>query len=85
MPLNDNKLLYVHHCKISKEIWDSLEMIYGVSSSIKQKEINICEEDVTFKCLSNFRSISNYVGNCMTNKYLRAKNWKFIQSLNQII
>lgn len=35
MSLDDIKFLYVYNFKTAKEMWDTLEMIYGVSSSIK--------------------------------------------------
>lgn len=35
MSLDDSKFYGVHHCKNAKEMWDTLDMIYGVSLSIK--------------------------------------------------
>lgn len=40
MYLDDSEILYVYNCKIAKEIWDNLEMIYEISPSIEQKEMN---------------------------------------------
>lgn len=38
--LDDIKLYHVHLFKTSKEMWYTLEMIYGVSPSIEQKKMN---------------------------------------------
>lgn len=38
MSLNDSKVLYVYNCKSSEEIWDTLKIIYGVSSSVEQEK-----------------------------------------------
>lgn len=84
MSLDDSKFNYVHHCKISKEMWDTLKMIYEALPSIKQEEINTRDEedkDITLKYFSKLRNIGKYVGNCITNKYLRVKNWKFNPTL----
>lgn len=40
MSLYDSKLHYVHHCQTSKEMWDTLKMIYGFSPSIKHEKMN---------------------------------------------
>lgn len=37
---NDNQFLYDHNFKSTKEMWDTLEMIYGVSPCIKQDKMN---------------------------------------------
>lgn len=54
-------------------------MIYGVSSSIKQEEMNIRgkeDEDIIHQRFPNFRIARNYIGPFVTNQYLRIKNWK---------
>lgn len=53
MTLDDSKLCYTHRCKTSKEIWDTLEMIYVVLPSNKQEEMNIRVEedgDIIYQC-----------------------------------
>lgn len=40
MSLDDIKLYYVHRCKTSKKIQDTLEMIYGALPSIEQAKMN---------------------------------------------
>lgn len=79
MCLDGSNLYYGHCFKITKETWDTLEMIYGVLPSIKQEKMKMWgkEKVTTFGCFSNFRNIENYVGNCITNKYLRIKSFKF--------
>lgn len=55
-------------------------MIYRVSSIIKQENMNTqgeVDEVTNHECFSKFRNIGNHVVNCITNKYLRIKNWKF--------
>lgn len=59
MSLNDSKFHYVYRCQTTKEIWDSLEMIYRVSPSIKQEKMNTRgkeEENKTLKCFSKLRN-----------------------------
>lgn len=54
------------------------------SSSIEQEKINKRgekDENTNPKCFSKFRNIGNYVGNCITNKYIRVNNWKFNPTL----
>lgn len=41
MTLDDSKLLHIYNCNTVKEIWDTLEMLHGVSPSIEQEEMNI--------------------------------------------
>lgn len=41
MNLDDSKLFYILNCKTDKEVWDTLEMMYRVSLSIDQKEMNL--------------------------------------------
>lgn len=70
----------VHHFQTAKKMWDTLKMIYGVSLSIKQEKMNTWGEedkDTTRKCFSKIGNIGKYVGNCITNKYPRFKNYKF--------
>lgn len=38
--LDDSKLFYVYNFKTAKEMWDTIEMIYRVSSSFEQEEMN---------------------------------------------
>lgn len=40
MSLDENKILYDLNCNSAKKMWDNLEMIYGVSSSIEQECLN---------------------------------------------
>lgn len=40
MTLDDRKLLYVYRYKTTKEMWDTLEMTYELSPSIKLELIN---------------------------------------------
>lgn len=59
-------------------MWDTLEMIYGVSLSIKQGRMNTSgEKDECFihKCFSKFINVGNNIRTFVTNKYLRVKNW----------
>lgn len=54
-------------------------MVYGVSSSIEQDEMNIQvkeDEGLFHKYSSNFRNVRKFIGTFVTNKYLRIKNWK---------
>lgn len=65
MPLDESKLIYVHNCKIAEEMWDTLEMIYEVSSGIEQEEMNTWGEEneyITHKYFSKFRNIRDYIG-----------------------
>lgn len=76
----DIKFHYIHHCQTSKEIWDTLEMIYGTSLSIEQENMNIRggeDKNTTLGYFSNFRIIGNYI----TNKYIRVNNWNFNPTL----
>lgn len=76
--LNENQFLYILKCNSAKEMWDTLEMIYGLSPSIKQNGMNTRdEEDECFfhKCFSNFKNIWRYVRTFVSNKYIRVKNW----------
>lgn len=36
MSLDDINLIYVYNCKTAKEIWNTFEMIYGVSPNIER-------------------------------------------------
>lgn len=38
MSVDDGIIFYVH-CKIAKEMWYIIEIIYGVSPSVKQEEL----------------------------------------------
>lgn len=79
MTLYYRKFHYVHPYNTAKKSWDTLKMIYGVSPSIKQEKMNTRgekDEDTNHKCFSKFRNIRNYLGNFITNKYLRI-SWKF--------
>lgn len=74
MSLDDSHFIYVYNCKTAKEIWDTLEMIYGISPSIEQEEMNTgskANEDITHKYFSKFRNIRNYISTFFTNQYLR--------------
>lgn len=78
MSLDDSQFLYNYNCKIAKEMWDTLKMIYGVSPSVKQEQMNTRgEEDEYFihKCFFKFRYVRNGIRMYVTNKYLRVKNW----------
>lgn len=58
-------------------MWDTLEMIYGVSQSIKQEEMNTRgeeDESITHQCSTKFRISRNYIGTFITNQYLRVKS-----------
>lgn len=58
--LYDSIFFNVHDCKTAKEIWDTLEMIYGASPSIEHEEINRRGEEVedtTFKPFSNLKML----------------------------
>ena len=57
MTLDDSKLLYIYNCKTTKEIWDTLEMIYGVSPSIEQEEMNIRGKKDEDNILNSFESL----------------------------
>lgn len=59
---------------------DTLEMMYGVSPSIQQEEMNtqVAEDkDTTFRCFLKFRNFKNYIGTFVTNQCLRVKNCTF--------
>lgn len=81
MPLNEIQFMYVLNCNSTKEIQDTLEMIYGVFSSIEQKRVNIRDEKLDeYECYfhiwcSNFRNLGSYVRIFVSNEYLRVKNW----------
>lgn len=52
-------------------------MIYGVSPSVQQKEMNTQDEEdeeVTLKRFSKLRNIRNYIRRFLTNQCLRVKN-----------
>lgn len=58
-------------------MWDTLEMIYGVSPNIEQEWMNTQgEEDEFFiyKCFYKFINVRNNIIKFITNKYLRVKN-----------
>lgn len=55
MCLDDSKFSYVHHSKIAKEMWDTLAMIYGVSPSIEQEEINTRGEEIKMSLSNGFK------------------------------
>lgn len=77
MSLYDSKFYYVHKCNTAKKIWDTFEMIYGISLRIEQEKMNTRDEeddDTTFKHFSKFRNIRSYIGTFITNQYLRVKN-----------
>lgn len=74
---------YVHICKTAKKMWDALKLIYRDFSSIKQEKMNTWDND-NLGCFSKFTSIRKFVGNCVTNKNLRIKNWKFNPTLKSI-
>lgn len=40
MSLIENQFFYVLRCNSAKEMWDTLEMINGVSPSIEQERMN---------------------------------------------
>lgn len=40
MSLDDIKLYDVRHCKPAKEMWDTREVIYIISPSIKREKMN---------------------------------------------
>ena len=80
MFLNNTISHYVHICKTSKEMWDTLKLIYGDSPSIKQEKMNTGKED-DIGCFSNCTSIGKFAGNCVTNKYFKIKNYKFNPTL----
>lgn len=66
MTLDDIELLYIYNYKTAKEIWNTLEMIYGVSPSIDQEKINIQYEEgegLFHMCTVNFRNVKNYIVN----------------------
>lgn len=63
---------------------DTLELIYRVSSSIKQEEINTWGKEVETpdecECYphiwcSTFINLGSHVRSLVANKYLRVKNW----------
>ena len=64
-------------------MWDTFEMIYGVSSKYRTREDEHTRQrkNTTFNYFSKLRNIGKYVGNCITNKYLIVKNWKFNPTL----
>lgn len=77
MSLDDNNLLYIYDCNSTKEIWDNLNMIYGVSWSIEQEQMNTHSEEKCFghKCFSKFSKVKNYIGILFTNQYIIVMNW----------
>lgn len=79
MSLYDSKILYVYNCKTAKEMWDNLEIIYGVSPKVKQEEMNTPgdnDEGIIHQWFLSFRIERNYIGLFSTNQYLRVKNLK---------
>lgn len=38
--LDDNQLFYVHNCNFAKEMWNTPEMIYGISPNIELQRMN---------------------------------------------
>lgn len=60
MYLDDNQFFYVHKCKSTKKMWNTVEMIYEVSPSVEQERMNTRgEEDDCFihKFLSKFKNV----------------------------
>lgn len=46
------------------------------------------DNDTIHRCFSKFRYIGNFVGNCITNKCIIIKNWKFnpiLKSVDEIL
>lgn len=79
MSLGDIKFYYVHQLNSAKEMWDTLEMIHGVSSSIEQEDMNTrgeYDEDVNLKCFLKNRNVRIYIGTFITNQCLRVKDRK---------
>lgn len=77
--LDDGELLYVYNCNTVKERWDTLEMICGVSPSIKQEEMNTWGKEIEglfHKFFWNLRNFRSYIRTFVSNKYIRIKNWK---------
>lgn len=65
-------------------MWDTLEMIYRGLPNIEQEKMNTQgkeDEDTNLGCFSKCSKIGNYVGNHITNKFLRVKNWNFNPTL----
>lgn len=76
--LEENQFFYVHTCNSAKEMCDTYEMIYGVSSSIKQERMNTRDDEDEFffhKSFSILRKFSNNIKTLVAKKYLKIKNW----------
>lgn len=85
--LDDSKLYDFLHGKTDNEMWDAFEKIYGVSPSIEHEKMNARgkeDNDTSHICFSKFINIGNFIGNCITNKYLRIKNLKFNSTLKSL-
>lgn len=79
MSLDDSRILYFYNFKTTKEMWDTLEIIYEVSPSIEREEMNTRGKEgecFIHKCFSKFINVWNYIETFVTNRYLRVKNWK---------
>lgn len=82
--LSSKVFYYIFTCESVEEVWETLEMIYGFSPSIKpggmntqtQKvEISNAFEMYLHKWWSTIGNLGGYVRNFLYNKYLRVTNW----------
>ena len=58
-------------------MWDTLEIIYGVSPSVKQEKMNQRGEEDDFfihKWFPKFRNVRENIRMLFSNKYQRVKN-----------
>lgn len=83
MFLNENKFLYVLNCNYTKEVWDTLKMIYGISLSIKQERMNTRVQEVVtlnecefylHRWCSTIRNLGGHVRTFVINKYIKINN-----------
>lgn len=82
--LSTREYNYVYNYCTSKEVQDTLEMIYEGSIEIKRENMNIIVQEVETpsdneekfqRQFSNIKTFENNFKNIVPNQYLRFKNW----------
>lgn len=86
--LDDSQFFYVHNWKSAKEMWETLEMIYGISLNIKQERMKTRGEEGNILFISAYLNLEmleiKLEPLSLTNIYdIRIGIRNVIQSLNQ--